>query len=581
MHRLLLRWAALGVVLACTAGPAFGQPAGLLLGDLSDGWSGPGFYLSWVKILACWLLFLLWVAGTDWVNRACWLHDLNALRWNPIVFGVFFGAFVVVWIVPWFFVSFPLLLLAWAVPFAAFVLHHNKHVEPQDRAFTQAHIRRTMARVLKPLGVKIEEEQVDVRDAGPPLELDGRGGATPRDDAANRLAARQAPGYNELRVLLAKALDYGVDALMLDFSQQGVEQQLLIDGVWHPEEPFERERGDPMLEALKLLCGCNPEDRQGRQRGLFTAKYQGRAFRGTMTSQGTRSGERVVVQFEREKAVFRTLDELGMRPKLQEQLKEALGATQGFVLFSAPQGQGLRTTVSVAIDAMDRFTRDFVSVEDDKNRSPRMENVAVEVYRSSEGQTPASILRDVFLKEPGVVVVRDLADARTVSMMCKEIANDRLMIATVRAKDCAEALLNVLALEVPPQELARAITAVVCQRLVRKLCEHCKEAYMPTAQQLQQLRIPPGRVEVLFRPPQQAEEPCKECHGIGYVGRTAIFELLVVNDAVREVLASNPQPGPLRQAIRQAGTLSLQEEGILLVAKGITSLAELARVFKQ
>jgi type II secretory ATPase GspE/PulE/Tfp pilus assembly ATPase PilB-like protein len=156
-----------------------------------------------------------------------------------------------------------------------------------------------------------------------------------------------------------------------------------------------------------------------------------------------------------------------------------------------------------------------------------------------------------------------------------------LFISTVRAKDSAEALLRVLALGVPPAEFARGISAVFSQRLVRKLCEACKEAYAPAPQILKQLGIPEGRIQAFHRPPQQPEEVCKECSGIGYKGRTAIFELLLVGDTVRKVLSTSPKLELLRKAARKDGMRSLQEEGILLVAKGVTSLPELMRVLKQ
>jgi len=179
------------------------------------------------------------------------------------------------------------------------------------------------------------------------------------------------------------------------------------------------------------------------------------------------------------------------------------------------------------------------------------------------------------------VVVRDLVNAETVRMLCDGASDGRLIVSAIRAKDCAEALLRVLALKAPPAEFAENVTAVLSQRLVRKLCEHCKEAYVPTPQTLAQLGIPQGRVDVFYRPPQHAEEPCAACSGIGYVGRTAIFELLVVNPAVRKAVASNAKLEVLRQAARKAGMRTLQEEGIVLVAKGITSLPELSRVLKQ
>ncbi len=136
----------------------------------------------------------------------------------------------------------------------------------------------------------------------------------------------------------------------------------------------------------------------------------------------------------------------------------------------------------------------------------------------------------------------------------------------------------------PLAELARCITAVLNQRLVRKLCDDCKEAYAPPPNVLQQLGIPPGRVQAFYRPPQPPEDPkqiCRTCDGLGYLGRIAIFELLLVGDNLRAALAAQPSAEALRAAARKDGYQNLQQEGIVLVAKGITSLPELTRVLKQ
>ena len=167
------------------------------------------------------------------------------------------------------------------------------------------------------------------------------------------------------------------------------------------------------------------------------------------------------------------------------------------------------------------------------------------------------------------------------SILCEEIPDERLILSTVRAKDSAEALLRVLALGAPPAQFAQGVAGVLSQRLIRKLCEACKEAYAPTPQVLGQLGIPAGRVQAFFRPPQQPEKVCRECNGVGYKERTAIFELLKVGDTVRKVLATGPKLDVLRQAARKDGMRTFQEEGVLLVAKGVTSLPELMRVLKQ
>ncbi len=556
-------------------------PGFFLAQEISEGWSGPGLYFSIWKLAILLVLYLLWVATSDWVNRDILEHDFDYKLWNPVVFFTFVGAFAFALLVPIFFIGLPVLLLAWAVPLGAYIVFRNKLVHPSDRVLTKAHFRRLIAQLGKPAGVKIEPEEVDPRDAGVPLTLAGRGGPTPRDENARLLAARQAAGYNDLRRLLFDGIKRRAEAILLDYTQQGVTQRYLIDGVWIQGDPLEREVGDALLEALKLLCGANPEDRSRRQQGQFAIKCENRSYTGEMISQGTRTGERLLIKLEGQRTRFRSLEDLGIRPKVAEQLREILHRPSGFVLLSAPPGHGMRTLCTTVLQVMDRFTRDFISVEDELNRYETVENVQVKTYNSSLGHTPASILREVFLLEPGVVIIRDLLDADTVHKMCQEVDNERMLLAAIRAGEAAEAYMNVLKLGVNPGELGRVITAIVCQRLVRKLCEYCKEAYVPPPQLLQQLGIPQGRVEVLFRPPQQAEEPCEHCYGTGYLGRTGIFEVMVVDNGLRGVLTNFPKIDLIRQAARKAGWRSFKEEGALLVANGTTSVAELARVLRE
>ncbi len=544
---------------------------------------GPGYYLSAVKVLLPWLVFLAWAWTTDWVSRDVQAVKLkwNYLRWNPIVFGSFMAGYVLLWIIPYFWLGFPLLLISYAGPLATYIVLRNSQVSNDQRVLTREHLRYVLASKMRTFGVKVEAEAPDPHRTGPPVVLSARG-ADDRQNNARLLAARQAPGLKVARQIIADGLQARAASILLEYTQQATGVRHLIDGVWHQREPEEREKADPALEALKILCGLNPQDRQGRQEGTFGAEYQSIHYEGTFASQGTKTGERVVLQFEDPKVRFTTLDELGMRPKMQEQLKEQLNAERGFVVFSALPGAGLRSTVNVALHATDRFTREFVAVEEASKRYEEIENIPVTVYSAAEGPAPTDVLTRLFRTDPNVIVFRDLPDGATVDMLCREILDEnRIVISTMRAKDAAEALVRVLALGAKPQEFAKVATAALGQRLIRKLCEACKEAYAPTPEVLKQLGLPEGRIQAFYRPPQQPEEVCKECGGIGYVGRTAVFELLVAGDAVRRALAARAKPDALRQAARKDGSRSLQEEGLLLVAKGTTSLPELMRVLKQ
>ncbi|NLX95748.1 MAG: Flp pilus assembly complex ATPase component TadA [Rhodopirellula sp.] len=563
------------------AGDTAAAPAAEAGETLPDGWSGPGFYLSWPKMLGCWLLFLLWVHTTDWVSTDAQEYKLNWQRWNPIVFGVFFGAFVLAWLIPMFWVGFPLLFIAYVAPLIAYILYRNGKVMQHEKVLTRSHLRYLIAGYLSMVGVKVKAERADPHESGPPVILESRGGATERDDNANLLLARQTPGFRDARQAIADGLIVRADAILLEYTQEAMIAKHLVDGVWHEGEAKPREIGDPLLVSLKTLCGLKAEDRQGRQEGKFTAKYENSTFAAILSSQGTKTGERVMMQFEKTKTRFKTLDELGMRPKMQEQVAELMALPKGFVLFSAMPANGLRTMTNIVLRGSDRFMREFMAVEEETNRYEAVENVMIHTYKAAEKKTPADVLPDLFLMEPNVVIVRDLVNSETIDMMCKEISKKRLMIATIRAKDAPEALLRVLAMKPSQAEFARAATAVLCCRLIRKLCDECKEAYQPAPEVLQQLGLPPDRVQAFYRPPQQPEQVCPNCKGIGYVGRTGIFEVLMVQDPVRQVLASTPKLDLLRQAARKSGFRSFQEEGLFLVAKGVTSLPELMRVLKQ
>ncbi len=582
MFRLLLILFLTTLILTLGAAELFAQASDPPTSTMRLGsWRGSGYYLSWIKILACWSVFAVWVHCTDWISRDCLELKLNYFRWNPVVFGTFFGAFVLSWLIPYFWVGFALLLITLIAPYVTYVVYRNRQVTNELRVFTPAHLRFWMATHLDKVGVKIEAEAPDPHLKGPPAYLRGKGGETERDDNARLLAARQTAGILPAREILHDGLSHRAAAIMLDYTPQSVALRFMVDGVWLNREPVDRDAGDPALQTLKVLCGLNPEERQKRQKGTFGAEYESIGYAATLASQGTKTGERVLIQFEDKKIRFDTVGELGMRQKMEEQLRELLALKKGIILLSAMPANGLRSTSDVVIRHTDRFTREFMAVEEEATRYEEIENCPVTTYSAANGESPDSVLTKVFRFDPDVVVLRDLVNGETVRMLCQEIQENRLFVSTIRAKDGVEALLRVLALGGPLKEFAEAISGVLGQRLVRKLCDACKEAYTPTPQILAQLGIPEGRIEAFYRPPEEPEEICEACHGIGYQQRTAIFEFLPVGETVRKVLATGPKIELLRQAARKDGMRSLQEEGILLVAKGVTSLPELMRVLKQ
>ncbi|HJW83244.1 MAG TPA: ATPase, T2SS/T4P/T4SS family, partial [Anaerolineae bacterium] len=470
---------------------------------------------------------------------------------------------------------------------AAYIVHRNQQVlSGYDKVLTTKHTRRWLARKLNSIGFKVAGADIDPRDMGPDIKFTPLGGATDRDNNVNLLTARQSPGYMPARVLLDDALQQRTTHVMLDYTPQSVGVRYQIDGVWHDRSAVERAEGDPVLEVLKGLAALKIEDRRSRQSGTFGIEAAKEKIACQITCQGTSTGERVLLQFEAKKIAFQSLDEIGMRTKTREQLEVLLGQN-GLLIFSSMPGGGLTTMIDVVLSNTDRFMRSFVAVADENKPEREIENVHVTTYSSAAGETPATVLPKLIRTYPDVIVVRDVADLETLSILCEQAGENRLVLTSARAKEAAEALLRMMLLKIPPADFAGVVTGVLNVRLVRKLCETCKEAYPPPPEVLKQLGLPAGRVESLYRPPTEPIDPkhpdvvCEACGGIGYHGRTGIFELLVVDEGIRQVLTTAPKMENLRAAARKAKHRTLQEEGVLLVARGVTSIPELLRVLKQ
>ena len=391
------------------------------------------------------------------------------------------------------------------------------------------------------------------------------------------------PAILPAKELVAELVRQRADKGMLDFTRDAVAVRFQIDGVWHESEAQDRESGDALLSVFKTMANLNVDERRKRQVGRFDAEYEGRSYQSMIISQGTQTGERAILQLDRPHSDFKSLRELGMREKMEEQLRQVMAADHGMVLISSAPAGGLTTTVRLALGLTDRYMRDIVAFQEKNAKEPVAENIEITTYDKAAGEVPQKVLESLLRKEPSGVVVNELPNAECAQMLCEHAAQGKLVITTIRAKEAVEALLRMLLLKVPASKFAPAITAVLNQRLIRKLCDECKQPYEPAPQLLQKLGIPAGRIDLLYRPPEPSEQDkvCRRCNGIGYFGRTSIFELLLVNDKIREALEKQPKLDVLRKVSRQAGNRNLQQEGIVLVAQGTTSVQELSRVLKQ
>ncbi|MGI9519319.1 MAG: ATPase, T2SS/T4P/T4SS family [Pirellulaceae bacterium] len=432
-------------------------------------------------------------------------------------------------------------------------------------------------------------------DQLPPIKFAAAGDTADLREA-NLQAVQPSPGYSYLVVMVADAITKRADLVLMDFTSNAVGVRYQVDGLWHNMPTMPRTSGDYMLASLKQLAGLDYRERRARQIGKFQAEYLKKKHKCRVTSQGVSSGERVALVVDREKPPLENVEDIGMRPGMQSQLVKLMNEPAGLIMFSGLPGDGLSTTWRAALQSTDRFMRDFFVVEEQSRQEPEIINVTRETYDSSTGDTVHSVMRSLMLREPNVVAFTEMADGSSLDELSK-LSNKHELTTFCRlpARHAVEAVMRGLMLKPNVPEFARALRAVTGQRLLRLLCQTCRQAYQPNPNLIAQLGLPPARVPVLYRHFQPAPEqvmdaqgrpieiePCENCGGPGYFERTGIFELLLVDDRFRAAM-QDPEPNvqKLAAAAQQSGHITLREEGIVLVARGDTSLEELQRVLKK
>lgn len=558
---------------------------------------GVGRYFGIIKLVLLNILFWGWVATSSWINNDTQQTiDLNRTFWNWLSLLIFPLTFFISLFIPIFFAVLPIALLAWLVPVFVYVHHRNIGRLKADKVMTPDHLAFLMKRMLR---MNVAPKKA-VYETGSPIQLFGWGKHTTEQIRKGRgIAARNQPGYNHAREMIYQTIQRGAICIRIERTTSECRFFLFIDGVWHQvtdlftvkgRAQFTSEDAAPLCAVLKILSGCRPEESVKRQEGEFQALYGvKKKLEATVISQGKSGVEEILIQFQFRSLTFHTLEELGMNDSRAESVKKLLNIDKGLVILSAAPGQGLRTMTNVAFNVADRFTRDFSTVEDINKPYMPIENIQLNTYDSSKKETPMTILPDVFFREPKVLLLRDLVNTETLQLCCEEIANNRLIITTFRGRDSVDTILRMLKTGIAPKLLADSLAVVLTQRLVRRLCPACKEAIPANPQVLRRLGLP-ATIETLYRKrvhaaPERGQKddyvPCEKCREIGYWGRAGIYDGIVINDEIRQIMTTKPTAEALRQAAVKAKCRGYLYDGAQLIADGITSFEELARVMKE
>jgi type II secretory ATPase GspE/PulE/Tfp pilus assembly ATPase PilB-like protein len=542
---------------------------------------GPGMYLNLFLFVPVLLIFLLWVATTHWVEEDT--RELNNARyemWNAVAFLSGVLGLVLVFLLPIWFVGLLLLLLAYFGPLFTYIHMRNQMVPDDQKVLTGYHMGEVANGLLGKVGLRpMFNKDVDSMDrTGPPIVFIGKGQGSQKEDPTRVERAEQSQQYISSKELVYDAILRRSTDIHLEPTPDSLQVRYRIDGILHAAEPFDRPTGDAVINIFKILAAMDISERRKPQDGSFGAKLEGREIDFRVATSGSKGGEKMVMRILDNAATVAKLDEVGMRPKMAQQIRELVTQPHGMFLCAGPTGAGKSTTLYGCLREIDRYQNNIITVEDPIEY--HIDNITQIEINSKAGQSFSTQLRSILRQDPDVIMIGEIRDQETATIACQAATTGHMVFSTVHANDSVTALFRLIDLGVEPFMLSSALSGVLSQRLVRVLCETCKEPYKPKPEFLEKANLPADKVDVFYKPPENPEQVCPSCGGTGYMGRTGVFELLVVTEAMRELIRENPSAPAIKAEARKHGMIYLQEDGLRQVIQGKTSIKELMRVVK-
>lgn len=542
-------------------------------------WGQPvGFYLNLWRFVPIVGLFFGWTWLGSWINQDASSLKVNCEFWNSVYFcGGVTSLLVGVTMSP-FSLGLLMSLALQGLPLGLYIRERNACVPESARLLTQKHIKSVVFRTLARMGLHLGGKKMKQQLLGPDIEFIGKT-STGRRDTSRTSQVENSRGFLAAKELVYDAIIKRATDIHLEPKEDELQVRLRVDGVMYSVEPFDRALGDNVINIFKILGAMDITEKRKSLDGSFRALTEGREIDFRVATQGTRDGEKMTLRILDQSASVSTLFDLGFRKQLEEQLKEIVHQPHGLLLVCGPTGAGKSTTLYACLNDIDAYQQNIITIEDPVEY--KMANVTQIEINTKAGQTFASSLRSVLRQDPDVVMIGEIRDGETANIACQAANTGHMVFSTVHANDAITALYRMLDLGVDVSMLSSSLSAILAQRLARRLCPDCKESYVPKPEFLKKANLPAEKIDKLYRPPKEGENAaCPTCGGMGYRGRVGVFELLVITDRMRDLIREKAALSALKAEARKGGMLYMQEEGLRLVVKGITSIDELLRVVK-
>lgn len=374
------------------------------------------------------------------------------------------------------------------------------------------------------------------------------------------------------RIIFEAIKDRASDILIDPTTDSFYTVRFRIDGFLRTQEQIDAEKCVPVVNSIKAISKMDIAEKRRPQDGSFMAKTKDANIYFRVASAGVMGGEKLTIRVLNQSTGILKLEDIGATPKNLEILSQAMKQSAGMIIVCGPTGSGKTTTLYGLLGTVDFFARNVVTVEDPVEYVlPHTSQIEVNPRADI---TFANALRSILRQDPDVIVAGEVRDAETAAMAFQASQTGHLVLATLHSSSNLATLVRLMDLGIKPLLLSSALSLIVSQRLVRKLCDNCKRPADLSNEQIEEFKRRGINIKDV-----KTADGCKKCGGTGYYGRTAIMDIMVLDDKIKAILADDRlSPGDLKKKGDEKGRTALKREGMKKVLSGLTTLEEVKRV---
>jgi type IV pilus assembly protein PilB len=386
-----------------------------------------------------------------------------------------------------------------------------------------------------------------------------------------QVSAEDAPVIKLVYSILGQAVGEGASDVHFEPDEGEMRVRFRIDGVLREAAHVPKRMISAVVSRIKIMSDLNIAEKRVPQDGRVSVTVEDRRVDLRVTTLPTQRGEGATIRILDKENAQRTLDELGMDGSARERFEGAFQQAYGAVLVTGPTGSGKSTTLYAALQEMNQVEKNIITIEDPVEY--RISGINQINVNRTAGLDFATGLRSMLRADPDIVMVGEIRDSETARIAVEAALTGHMMLTTLHTNDAPGAITRLTKMGIEAFLIASAVDCVVAQRLARKLCSHCKRRVIVLPQALADAGLRVG-AEV------EAYEPvgCGRCNQSGYKGRVGIYSVMTMSERIKEMAVDQTSEADIAVVAREEGMLTLREDGLVKVRKGMTSLEEVLRV---